>query len=550
MKLAVLFAALAVGGFGQSGGSIAGRVLNSVDRRPVAGAEVTIRGIEALAGDKPQIYIVETGPDGTFFAGGILPGIYEVRPSDPRAPRSVAAIFLSVFGEQAQPSGKKRDAPLLTIEPGKTATAIDLLLVPGGIIAGRVVDSDGDPIRGASIKAQQYRFIRGMKALQTVDETQSDDRGEYRLSYLQPGRYYLQAGHAQQDCEVIVLMGVAQRGCGENPVNMGPLYYPGTADIARARELTVKAGGEMDGIDMRLAPVPISSIHGQLTGWSGPQGDVNVVLDNRGFAESTFNSTEIRDGAYTIDGVPPGQHVLLAEMHQRESDQSYFASQTVDVVDHDVDQDLVFHKGFAITGSLAVEGRATAKTKEEANAGIFLHFEPVDEGVARNFEIHGSSFTGSLPAGRYRIDFAGLQPLYIKSVSVGLKAIPGGIVDSAALAGPLRIVAGADLASIEGIVVDESGKPVFNAEVTILRQGDESESWERRFQSVSTQSDGKFRFAEVFPGPYEVYAWVGAPPDGPQDPEFRKSYELRSVVLDAKPGATQTLQLRAIVIAP
>jgi protocatechuate 3,4-dioxygenase beta subunit len=52
----------------------------------------------------------------------------------------------------------------------------------GAAVSGRVVDRDGDPLRGANVSLSHERF-----ALAAV----TDDRGEFRLAHLAPGKYSL-----------------------------------------------------------------------------------------------------------------------------------------------------------------------------------------------------------------------------------------------------------------------------------------------------------------------------------------------------------------------
>ena len=52
----------------------------------------------------------------------------------------------------------------------------------GAAVTGRVVDSEGDPLRGAKVVLSREHFVLAGK---------SDDRGEFRLAHLAPGNYLL-----------------------------------------------------------------------------------------------------------------------------------------------------------------------------------------------------------------------------------------------------------------------------------------------------------------------------------------------------------------------
>ena len=67
-------------------------------------------------------------------------------------------------------------------------TDLELRMIPDSVIAGKVLNADGDPVRYVQVEALQYAYLAGEKELQTKRTAQSNDRGEYRMFYLPPGR--------------------------------------------------------------------------------------------------------------------------------------------------------------------------------------------------------------------------------------------------------------------------------------------------------------------------------------------------------------------------
>ena len=62
------------------------------------------------------------------------------------------------------------------------------------IVSGRVLDEAGEPLAGANVMTMQYKFFNGKRRLvPTRGNTTTDDVGQYRLSGLEPGEYYVQA---------------------------------------------------------------------------------------------------------------------------------------------------------------------------------------------------------------------------------------------------------------------------------------------------------------------------------------------------------------------
>ena len=127
-------------------------------------------------------------------------------------------------------------------------------------------------------------------------------------------------------------------------------------------------------------------------------------------------------------------------------------------------------------------------------------------------------------------------------------AIPNSVNHTSRLAGNLTLVVSNDFGKVEGTVMDEAGKPVFNADVTLIPDQRQSD-WQERFRSGLTKADGKFSIASVQPGEYRVYAWLGVEQGAPQDAEFRKPYEDRAVVMKVESNGKQAVDLKVIQIA-
>jgi Carboxypeptidase regulatory-like domain len=522
----------------QSGGAVSGGVVSSVDDAPVAGALVTLRGMEAPPGARLQTYIVETGADGRFSIADVAPGVYDARASKvayvPRPPERFATA---------------NDFPPVTVESGKAAS-IELCLIPDGVISGRVLDADGDPLRNANIEALQYRFVRGKKELNTVGSARSDDQGYYRIFNLAPGRYYLRTRVEKQNCGLTplgpILSGFSSgRPCNGSPVALGPVFYPGVWDASHATELAVSPGAESGGIDLRLGSRVVYQIRGTFSGVTGGVQSTALQIFNADGTAAPLDSEVGDEGYYLINDVSPGAYRITADFSygQERSEEQFFAVERVEVINHDVDAPLAFHKGHKVTGRIQLEG-GPAEHREDA---IAVTFVPVGDGIEAEAAVppDGSVFGAWLAPGAYRVELDRTPPVYLKALRAGDLTLPKSTFDAAALAHPLTIIAGGDLGSIEGQVVDDEGKPVYNADVTILRDGDDE--WTKRFRAVFTKSDGRFRSDGLIPGEYKAYAWLGAPPTEPEDPAFRKPYESRAATVKVAARETQSVKLRVIV---
>jgi protocatechuate 3,4-dioxygenase beta subunit len=495
---------------------------------------VTLRGTD----DAGQTYICETGSNGRFSIAGVVPGTYE------------ANLAKDGYGPKAGAIRSPKDFPPVRVEAGKPVAPLELRMIPEGVIAGRVVDSDGVPVRRSLVELLQYGYSGGKKQLRNVHGTQTDDRGEYRFFYIAPGKYYLRARPGPQRQFV---------GRGErvgNGLEEGGVatYYPGAADAARATELQLAPGLEMDGIDVRLLSEHMYSIHGRIlnTG-TGNSYNVNAqLLSNDGIRPNM--STRLINDAYEIWGVPPGRYAIIGQSFPQQQGgrppnsapqaaPREYAREIVEVTDRDLEHiDLTFAKGTLVRGVVRAEAGASMQEVQ------FINLVPVaqDSVIATpsgRVEKDGS-FTLDAAPGEYLLRI-GTGRVYVKSILSAKDPLPDGKIDATHPVGDLTVVLASDFGKVEGIVTGEDGKPVYNAYVTLIPDQSRPD-WQNLGRNAFTKSDGKFSMASVQPGAYKIWAWTGAEQGAPQDSEFRKPYEERGAPVKVESNGKQTVELKVI----
>jgi hypothetical protein len=325
-------------------------------------------------------------------------------------------------------------------------------------------------------------------------------------------------------------------------------YYPGVADPSRATELQAQPGGELDGIDISLAPEKRYSIRGKL-----PAGDpektrwsVRVVYRSGNMAAFQPMSLTAHD-SYEVQGVAPGSYIVTGDSLNPANPQGrLFARQPVDVIDRDVDGvDLTFSPGVKVKGTAKAEGSATV-----ALGDLIVLLQAADRSGQQQAKIapDGTFSSPEMAPGIYQMRLGG-RNAYLKSLRMGDRELPERKIDTEHLSGDVTVVIGVDFGQVEGTVTDEAGKPVYSANVTLIPDQSRSD-WQDRFENAITQPNGKFNFANVQPGEYKAYAWLGVEPGAPQSAEFRKPYEDRAVPVKVEANSRQSLDLKPIVLAP
>jgi len=84
-------------------------------------------------------------------------------------------------------------ALFLRFPPAENLSDRIFRLIPSAVIAGKIMDEDGQPLSGTMVSAMREVYTEGKRKLQSQSMTGTDDLGEFRLFGLSPGRYILSA---------------------------------------------------------------------------------------------------------------------------------------------------------------------------------------------------------------------------------------------------------------------------------------------------------------------------------------------------------------------
>jgi hypothetical protein len=492
---------------------VEGRVINSLNGEAVRKATVVLRAHDAEHG---QSYADETDGSGHFSIDDVEPGEYAVFGERP-------GFSLQSTGATGAPP------PNIKVEAGQQIKDVTIRLAPLGVIVGRVLDEDGDPVRGAMVSALRYAYSAGKKELRSVEQVQAGENGDFRIFGLGAGTFFLKA--------------TRNRPGSVWPAQSVSSYYPGTADESHAAPVELRAGAQLRGFDIRLQSVGVYSVRFEFPEGHPPEGGYGAFLVNEqgvmvGRAV-TFSETGV-----VFPGIPPGSYEVFLNVSNGEK-QAY-AIQHVEVTNADVDGGtLTFLSNVGVTGSVRVEG------------GVFSGFEKLRINVRPpnrapllgnlNTEVRadGSFLLKDLAPMVYEIAINRVPGVYLKSLRMGDKQLADLHVDLASKLEPLTIVLGADVGKVEGSVQNAKGEPVVRARVTVIAHGDHSGRNDLS-RTGFTDEKGEFKIKDVAPGEYKVFAWEDVPVGAPQDPEFRKPFEKQGASIRMQANGREKVQLTAI----
>jgi len=485
--LTILLLLRVTGVFGQMC-SVDGIVVNSVTNAPIVRAQVNIAGADDTS-------TAVSGTDGKWKAEHLPCGRITIGASRVGFLRSQQSLLMMP------------DSPLHDIK---------LTLAPQAVIAGRVVDDQGDPIFGAEVGLLTSHIQNGVRSFQQITAIRTNDLGEYRFAELAAGKY----------------IACVNAGYSNGPISLGERCYPGSPDAGIASAMSIVASSEAR-VDFALSRVTTFRVSGVI---SGQQELSNVNLFppfQNGRVFLNLSTTARPDGTFSIGRVPPGSYILVAR--SRAENTRLEARIPVDVAANDVAEvRLRLESGVTVSGTVrAVSATGRKIEKPEYTASLIS----AELGGAQQGPIWGenrSSF--KLPEmlpGNYRLDFYAPPPFYVKSATLGGRDIATSELPIGPGVGVIEVVISDDGGAVEGITSTDDG-PV-PAWVYLERDGKPS-------RNSRTDANGHFKIDTVAPGDYKIYAWEDNTNVEYANPDWMKQ-NAKGVAVTVAPGQTVQVKL-------
>ena len=173
-----------------------------------------------------------------------------------------------------------------------------------GVIFGRVMASGAPAVNAlVTVLHESDPLDTGKPRLSPRNVrllTQTNRRGEYRLTNIPEGRYY------------VVAIPTPPRAVPADRRGHAITYYPGALESSEAREVMVQ-GREPIELDIRLVPTRVSVISGVAIGSNGrplTSGIIQLGLGAPLFGVGGTTLAISRDGSFTSPPLPPGTYSL------------------------------------------------------------------------------------------------------------------------------------------------------------------------------------------------------------------------------------------------
>jgi hypothetical protein len=486
-------------------GTISGRVVNE-SGQPLPNAVVQVRAVGATAA--PNVAL--TDREGAFHAVGLDP----------------AAYYVSAAAPAHTPPPREPSTPVPTYRPGDSVT---LTLIKGGAVTGTVVNANGEPVVAIAVRVQMIRDHNGRSLPRgAVRERMTDDRGIYRVYGLMTGTYVVSAGGPTESSHSFI-----------NTFETDVATYAPSSTRDTAAEISVRAGEEVNGVDIRYRAEPGRTISGEVK-VPTPQSRFTVTLAAAGDAAAQWHTNYYQGGgaeSFVFNGIADGDYDIYALFYSQAGERGVSEQKRISVQGADVAGLVLTTRPFgSVAGRLVVEettvAECTGKERPLFNETLVSAWHNENAaakrtpqavwsmGVPQAPNAEGNFVLGGLAAGEYFFTARSqAKHWYLRSVSLAPAASAGAkpgakpvdatrvwtVVKPADKLSGLTITLAHGAATLRGKLAEGEQAPARMVVYLVPAERERAEEV-LRFFATQMSPDTKFAFNNIPPGRYWILA--------------------------------------------
>jgi Carboxypeptidase regulatory-like domain len=504
-----------------------------------------------------------------------------------------------------------RPGTVMNIRAGQQVTDVALRLTPAATISGRVLDSNGEPLTGITVQALRSSYdATGKRSLQPAASARTNDLGEYRLYWINPGRYLVNANSARSALDIITssasqaasqaqsaeqaqsaAQAAAMFGPGANPnevvdTGFALTYYPGTADPSRAVGVDLQPGMETRAIDFTLVRTQRVKLTGRVidaeTGRppqnatvsvsprdsSAPSSPLDAII-GMDPGNSRYNSTtgefvvsNVMPGSYWLQviapsasapppGTPPNATPTTAEALAALSAINT-ARLPLEVGGSDVDNlSLNVSSGIAIPGQLRIEGGPG--NQNISSFGVSLQsmsggpsILTILQGGVVRPAADGTFSIPRITPGDYKLVVNGLGSNYYIKDA---RLNQNEVLQTGmSISIPFNGSLDITLGTNPGQVAGVVADVTLKpvSGVQAVLIPEQLRNRQDLYKNAVTDQEGRFTLRGVTPGDYRVFAWEDIEPFSYFDPGVLRQYEQQGKLVHVGEGSSQTVEVKLI----
>ena len=510
-------------------------------------------------------FITETDEQGNYRLGGLPAGRYSIN-SERAMPRVTVMVegpeghLMQMRLDMLRRDLRTRLVPMsdaLTMEMRAGEEQAATLLhkaravsppdAPiGGFVTGVILDSFGEPLEGVNLRLRRVRYVDDRATAQLAGPliARTDDRGQFRLVYVPPGRYVLEAT--------------------SDDAGFAPVFYPGVTSIAEAVPFVIGRSQEVGGLNVSFVRTRESRVFGfAISETGGPlRGTVSLTSSQRsgGIALPMRLVSTDESGVFEFLNVPPGEYVVRVGSGPRQAPTG-FASQFVKVDGSELAPITIAAAATAtVAGRVVLEGASAGVSPRNFSLALVPDGDQGAEPTTFTMTPdQDGAFLARGLAGQLRFVLANAPAgWWLKSVDVGgvnaaETPVRFGARDDQRT--DIDVVVSADGAAVAGRVTGDRGEPLDDYRVVVFAA--DRARWFARSPFIrlaaGPEADGGFTMRGVPPGDYLIAAVDTLDGDASsgewQNPDFLDMLRARAERLSLDEGERASVNLRVIRMA-
>jgi hypothetical protein len=427
---------------------------------------------------------------------------------DLRAGRYTLSAEKTGYGKAQYGSNTELDPPFaIEIADAVAVDAVEIRMVKGAAVMGRIVDDLGDPVVGAAVSVGLLQRTGSRDRLVNVPRpgTTTNDRGEYRIGGLPAGRYYVSVDPSSEGAPIFGMPIEWARTVGWSRT-----LFPSSSLLVSASPIVLAAGEERGAVDFTLVPVQSATLSMSLSDAAGaPAGGlVNLVLaqDGRILANRAMPfSPDTPKRTMTLD---PGEWIAVALIGNNVASVSHITLASGE----DTSVTLTPIRGSRIAGRVVFDGSVAVPPLSS------IRLEARQVGLYTGVPIPPRRAVTVKPDGSFDMtDLFGV-------VEIETAAAPRGWTIAAVMRGDrdlldepltlgggdefsdLRVVLTDQLVQLTGLTTTPNGDPASGCEIALFPDAADVRFGSRRMRLLRADANGRFTLPDVLAGNYFTVA--------------------------------------------
>jgi hypothetical protein len=522
-------------------GVIRGTVVSATTKEPIRRADVTLQPMVragaslGVMGPPPGGQKAVTDSEGNFAFTGVAPGNFMVM-----AQRT--GYVIARYGARTPLAPGTQ----ISVKAGQEVTGVKIEMIPQGVIAGRVLDDEGEPLQGVMVMAMGSASSTGAARrgsrfgrLGMMSQGLTDDRGEFRIANLSPGRITLQFMPGRWGGMPVA----APPTEGAEEMGYVTTYYPGVTDPSQAANIEITPGAELSGFEVRLKRTRVYRVRGHILDPSGqPAKNYAVSVMPKGLTFGPLMAQQFHrtpDGGFEIHNVAPGSYLLTIRTDGGRGQGTTY-SEPLEVGSQNIDGLVIrLQPAVSVTGQVIQRGEQKLDVSGmRVMLGSSLPmFSPGGQPMVKE---DGTFVLENVSPGKYRVSTAAPAGSYIESIHYGETDVTGAEFEVSGSPAPIRVTVRAGGGSVSGVVT-EDGKPASG--MVFLIPSDPAKRIQMLIRTATPDQNGAFTISNLRPGDYLAFALSETDWGVWEEPDDFRAIESKAKKVSLKDGSNETVEL-------